>query len=118
MREFRQTCEIGTGGLTVEEEHDHVDRMAIRMRWIIVIVASLLVATTVAVAEDQLVEVTAIKLNVRASPSVEAPIVGQVNNGDRLVISPVSNRWAAISHEGKVSGYISTKYHCCPINEE
>jgi micrococcal nuclease len=110
MPEFRQTCKPGTGGLTVEKEQDIVDCKAIRMRWIIAIVASFLFATTVAVAEDQLVEVTAIKLNVRASPSVEAPIVDQVKNGDHLFINPVSDRWAAISHEGKVSGYISTKY--------
>jgi endonuclease YncB( thermonuclease family) len=80
------------------------------MRWIIVIVALILVTTTVTVAEEQFVEVTAKKLNVRESPSVEAPIVDQVSKGERLVVNPVSNRWAAISHEGEIVGFISTKY--------
>ena len=78
------------------------------MRWITV--ALLLVTTTVAAAKEQIVEVTAEKLNVRASPSVDSPIVDQVSKGDRLVVNPASNWWAVISHEGEVIGFISTKH--------
>jgi hypothetical protein len=47
---------------------------------------------------DQLVEVTAYALNVRAAPSASAPIVGLVNKHDRLVVRSVSDNWAAVLH--------------------
>jgi endonuclease YncB( thermonuclease family) len=59
---------------------------------------------------DQLVEVTAYTLNVRAAPSANAPIVGLVNKHDRLVVRPVSDNWAAVLHGTEVNGFVSRKY--------
>ena len=59
---------------------------------------------------DQLVEVTASTLNVRAAPSMNAPIVGLVNKHDQLVVRPVSDNWAAVLSGTEINGYVSRKH--------
>lgn len=59
---------------------------------------------------DQLVEVTAYTLNVRAAPSAIAPIVGLVKKHDRLVVRPVSDNWAEILRGTGNNGFVSRKY--------
>jgi endonuclease YncB( thermonuclease family) len=59
---------------------------------------------------DQLVEVTAYTLNVRAAPSANAPIVGLVNKHDQLAVRPVSDNWAAVLHGTEINGFVYRKY--------
>lgn len=80
------------------------------MRWSVAIIVLLLAAPGIAGSGERIVEVTAHKLNVRAFPSVKAPVVDQVSKGDRLGIIPVSDDWAALIQDGKRTGYISTRY--------
>jgi endonuclease YncB( thermonuclease family) len=75
------------------------------------IIVALLIATfTVAVNAREFVEVTADALNVRATPSAKAPIVDRLREGDQLIVTRVSDNWAAILDDGAITGYLSTRY--------
>ena len=81
-----------------------------RQRSLALIVGLLLAAFSARALADQLVEVTAHTLNVRAAPSIDAPIVGVVHDGDELLVTPVSNTWAEILHGSRVGGFVSRNY--------
>ena len=79
--------------------------------WGLSFIAALFSATLgVAAYGDQLVEVTAYTLNIRAAPSAEAPIVGLVRKHDQLVVRPVSDNWAAVLRGTEINGFVSRKY--------
>ena len=73
-------------------------------------IALLLAGISTHAFADQVVEVTAHTLNVRAAPSISAPIVGHVKKHDQLVIKPVSENWAEVLHGAAIDGFVSTKY--------
>jgi endonuclease YncB( thermonuclease family) len=75
-----------------------------------VIVALLAGSISAVAVADQLVEVTAERLNVRAAPSTDAEIVGQVNKHDQLVVRPVSDSWAQVLRGTELNGLVSTRY--------
>jgi endonuclease YncB( thermonuclease family) len=75
-----------------------------------ILVGLFLVIAFVAANADQPVIVWAERLNVRAAPSTEAPIVGQVSRGDRLVVTPISISWAKIVLGAEIDGYVSKRY--------
>ena len=70
----------------------------------------LLTLASLATRADQLVRVTADRLNVRSAPSTSASIVAQVDKGDQLSVVPVTNGWARISVPRKGHGFVSRRY--------
>jgi endonuclease YncB( thermonuclease family) len=75
-----------------------------------ILVGLFLVFAFVAAIADQPVIVLAEKLNVRAGPSIEAPIVGQVSRGDRLIVTLISISWAKVDLGSETNGYVSRRY--------
>lgn len=61
-------------------------------------------------------EVTAKRLNVRKSPSVESSIIGGLSKGDVVNVRELKKSWAEIDYKSSV-GYVSAKF-IQPVEEE
>lgn len=75
-----------------------------------IVLALMLVLQCGSAIADQTVVVTAERLNVRASPSTNAPILGQLGGGERLTVVPISDSWARIVEETGTNGFVSRRY--------
>ncbi len=51
-------------------------------------------------------------VNIRIEPDLEAPIIGQLNNGDHVegTVSPLNSKWLEIAPPAQVKFYISKEY--------
>lgn len=72
-----------------------------------VFVMSLLVGM-VSYAND-VYEVTATRLNVRASRTTDARVVGTINKGQKIEVEDINASWATIKYNGKTA-YVSTRF--------
>lgn len=52
------------------------------------------------------------RVNIRAEPSLEAPVLAQLNKGDKIDghVSPLNNKWLQITLPDQVRFYVATEY--------
>lgn len=78
------------------------------MKRILFIIVSLFICWTV--EANDIYEVTAKHLNVRALPSTTASVIGRVSIGDSLEVIDINQSgWAKLEYKGRI-GYVSAKY--------
>lgn len=78
------------------------------MKRLLFVFFSLFILLTV--KADDIYEVTAARLNVRARPSSNATILGGLSQGDQIEVTEITNSgWAKFLYNNKI-GYVSSKY--------